>query len=137
MSNKKSYIIGGVIGFLVLMGIAVAVFGSVMKAEKLLQIPETVTVAKITKDGNVQEVTGEQLKELRQAIIDLEVREVDIEATDKYEGIKIQFYENDTEHIWFRIIDEETIWDYSEALEKGLVIVYKTDTDLVELISKY
>ena len=74
---------------------------------------------------------------LRQPIVDLEVREYGIEDVNKYDGIKIQFYENDREDIWFRIIDKETIWDYSEALTKGNVIVYKTDVDLLELISKY
>ena len=74
---------------------------------------------------------------LRQPIVDLEVREYGIEDVNKYDEIKIQFYENDREDIWFRIIDKETIWDYSEALTKGNVIVYKTDVDLLELISKY
>ena len=137
MNEKKSYIIGGIIGFVVLIVIAVFVIGGAYKMDKLLEIPETVNLAKITKDGNTIKVTGNELKELRQAIVDLEVREYGIEDVNKYDGIKIQFYENDREDIWFRIIDKETIWDYSEALTKGNVIVYKTDVDLLELISKY
>ena len=137
MNEKKSYIIGGIIGFVVLIVIAVFVIGGAYKMDKLLEIPETVNLAKITKDGNTIKVTGDELKELRQAIVDLEVREYGIEEVNKYDGIKIQFYENDREGIWFRIIDKETIWDYSEALTKGIVIVYKTDVDLLELISKY
>lgn len=109
-------------GFAVLMGIAVWVLGGAYKAEKLLAIPETVTLAKITKDGDTIKVTDDALMELRQSIIDLEVREWWIEDVNKYEGIKIQFYENDRETIWFRIIDEEAIWDYSEPDFENLVL---------------
>ena len=109
-------------GFAVLMGIAVWVLGGAYKAEKLLAIPETVTLAKITKDGDTIKVTDDALMELRQSIIDLEVREWGIEDVNKYEGIKIQFYENDRETIWFRIIDEEAIWDYSEPDFENLVL---------------
>ena len=137
MNEKKSYIIGGIVGFAILMGLAVWFLSGVYEAEKLLSIPETVTLAKITKDGDTIKVTDDKLTELRQEIIDLEVREYGYGDISKYEGIKIQFYENDKETIWFRIIDEETIWDYSEALTKGNVIEYKTEVDLLELISKY
>ena len=137
MSNKKSYIIGGLVGFVILIGIAFVVLGGAMKKEKLLVIPETATVAKITKDGNKQEIAGDKLKQLREEIVNLEVSEFGITSPGEYEGILVQFYENDTECAWFRIIDQETIWDFSEVLEKGNIIIYKTDVDLLELISKY
>ena len=137
MGNKKSYIIGGLVGFVILIGIAFVFFGNIAKPKMLLDISETITGAKITEDGDVKDVIGSDLQNLRDTFVNLGVREFGQEIADKQEGILIEFYGNDTKCAKFRIIDKETLWDFVKYEKTGLIVVYKADTDLLELISKY
>jgi len=137
MNNKKSYIIGGLVGFVILIGIAFVVLGGAMKKEKLLVVPETATMAKITKDGNAKDVIGDELQNLRDTFVNLGVREFSSEGPERDEGVLIEFYENDTKCAKFRIIDKGTLWDFVKYEKTGLIVVYKTDVDLLELVSKY